>query len=152
MSKMTRGLISKILLDGAYRQIPGLELNPAVGSYGVPFMIASGKLDLVTAVAEQAPYYFPFRAKLLAAQIRVRTQLGTGAGIVGLGKFGAGASATYFASNTVPITDVAGTVRIVTLTQSLAVPGDVFYFNGDGGATTTGDVDVWTVWVPWLGA
>lgn len=108
-------------------------------------LIHSGLLDLVTAVTEQAPKYFPWGGVILKMRYKVRTAAGTAAGVINVGKIG---SAAYYGTATVATTQAAGYEADMTISQSVIGPGDVLYFNADGGATGTGDVDICVVVQP----
>ncbi len=112
----------------------------------MPRIIHSGKLDGVTAVAEQAAHLIPFRARIINAYLRVRTAAGTAAYEVRIGKQG---DDDFFAKVSVPTTAAAGTIiPVAPILVDIIAKDDVLMFAADGGATTTGDCDVVVVIEP----
>lgn len=106
----------------------------------------SGKLDLVNAVTEQAGFLVPFAATIVSIKSRVRTACGTASGTASVK--GVEKGATAYASQAHATTDAAGTDLDWTISTADVPAGEVLYFAGDGGATTTGDCDVTIVLVP----
>lgn len=142
--KSIQAVSSRVAPDGIYKALPAALL--AAMSPGPLFMEKSGLLDLVAVVAKQGEIYFPFPAKIIAVYSRVRTQLQTGAGVASLGIIG---TLTKFGSQSHPISAVAGTEYVWTITNSGEVAaGDVVTWSGDGGATTAGDIDGTFFWQP----
>lgn len=118
------------------------DIQQTAGGSLVPFAINSGLLDLVTAVPEQNAFYFHTPMEIVEIRSRVRTACGTAAGTASVGKVG---TSGHFGSQAHDTTDAAGTEFTWTLTNTLIEAGDVLYFEGDGGASTTGDCDVTVV-------
>ena len=110
-----------------------------VSKGGQPIIHNSGLLDLVTAVTEQNAILVPFDATIVSVKSRVRTACGTAAGLAAVEGVEKGSA---YASQSHDTTDAAGTEFEWTLTDAVVPAGEVLYFTGDGGATTTGDVDV----------
>lgn len=106
---------------------------------GQPLCKSSGKLDLVSAVAEQAGFLVPFAAEIVSVRSRVRTACGTAAGTASLK--GVKKGATAYASQAHDTTDAAGTDFEWTVGTTAVPKGEVLYWAGDGGATSTGDCD-----------
>lgn len=153
MSKSYKGRASEIVMDGPAGIIPGVLAN-TLGADKPIGAIFSGLLDCVNAVADQAPHYFPFNAQIIAIGIRVRAQLGTGAAEVYVGTT---ADNDKFLLKSVPIAATAGTEYLFTAIDTDFLDaeidkGDVVCFGSDGGATSTGSVDVTVLWVPRIGA
>jgi len=147
-AKALQAQLSRIELDGIIKALPAAVQSAM--KPGPLFVLNSGLLDLVNTVSAQAPFYWPFKAVVLGVYSRVRTQLGTGAGVAAFGILG---SLTKFASQSVPISAVAGTEHVWTLASAANLiinPGDVSVFSGDGGATSTGDVDVTAFVQPYI--
>lgn len=111
----------------------------------MPMVKHSGVLDLVTAVTEQGAFFVPVGMKIKEIKSRVRAACGTAAGVAGL--YGVAAAANY-ATQSHATTDAAGTIKTWTITTEDVPAGEVLYFTGDGGATSTGSVDVTVVLVP----
>jgi hypothetical protein len=143
MAKATQAQQSRIALDGIVATLPLAVRNNL--EPGPLFVEKSGLLDLVNVVARQGDIYFPMPAKIIGIYSRVRTQLGTAAGIAALGIIG---SLTKFGTQSHAISAVAGTTFIWTIADANINAGDVVTFSGDGGATTTGDIDVTYFWQP----
>lgn len=135
MAKAPEGRLSRIIQDGSHLQIPGLT----AGIYAdrEVFILSSGLLDLVNAVANQGAWMAPAPATLLAVRVRNFAQLGTADAHLYLGKQG---DPDYFMDLTVPFADAAGTFYTGTLLQTAIAKDDVVYWSGDGGATSTGSV------------
>lgn len=112
-----------------------------VSQGGQPIVHGSGLLDLVTAVSEQAGLYVPFDATIVSIRSRVRVACGTAAGDALLGSV-KNADADYFGVQAHDTTDAAGTEFEWTIINADVDAGDVIYFSGDGGATSTGSCDV----------
>lgn len=129
MPKLTEGRSSAIEYDGA--------------AIIVHF---SGKLDLVSAVTEQAGFFVPFPCTIKEVRSRVRTACGTAAGTAQLK--GVEAGATVYAEQAHATTDTAGTEFNWDIDVADVPAGEVLYFAGDGGATATGNCDVTVVLVP----
>ena len=129
MAKLGEGRSSAIEWDGA-----GIIIHN------------SGVLDLVNAVTEQGGFLVPFAATLKAVRSRVRVACGTAAGTASVK--GVEKGATAYASQAHDTTDAAGTDFDWTITDAVIPAGEVLYFAGDGGATSTGSCDVTFVLVP----
>ncbi len=138
---------SEIQHDGAALLIPGL--GDAGIPVGVPvFHHPSGLLDLVAAVTTQGAIMIPFRAKIIAAGTIVRAQAGTGPAEVYIGTI---ADPDAFALFTIATADAVGAVQEhtgVELLGSIVPAGTVVHFSANGGATSTGGVDVYFIYVP----
>jgi hypothetical protein len=106
----------------------------------------SEKLDLINAVTEQGAIYVPVGMTIKSVRSRVRTACGTAAGLAQLKGIVKGGTA--YAQQSHATTDVAGTTFEWVLTDAVVPAGEVLFFAGDGGATTTGDCDVIVVLVP----
>lgn len=127
----------------ASKQVRSTEIAWA-GS--IPLVINSEKLDLVNAVTEQGAFYCPVAMTIKSVRSRVRTACGTAAGLAQLK--GVVKGATAYAEQSHATTDAAGTEKEWTITDANVPAGEVLFFAGDGGATTTGDCDVTVVLVP----
>lgn len=135
---------------GLIAAVPGLRrFTP---NWNRPLFIHGfgGLLDMVTAVVRQGPLLIPFRAKIVCARIRVRVQLGTGPGIASIGNTSDEAA---YLTKTVPIADAAGTFYLFDEDAEFVtpiIPADtVISASGDGGATSTGSVDMSIIYTPW---
>lgn len=129
MAKSTEARSSAIEYDGA-----GIQIK------------SSGLLDLVDAVTEQGGFLVPFAATIKEIRSRVRVACGTGPGVASLK--GVEKGGTAYASQSHATTDTAGTDFLWTITDAVIPAGEVLYFAGDGGATSTGSVDVTVVLIP----
>lgn len=144
MPKLSSGKASTTVADGVLRKIPGMSAGYNLDR--APMLVHSGKLDLVDAVAEQGAVYIPFDATIVAIRSRVRTACGTGPGTASL--MGVVKGVTAYAAQAHATTDDAGTELDWTIDTADVAEGEVLYFAGDGGATTTGDCDVTVVLIP----
>lgn len=140
------GRASQVILDGPVRRIPGAA---ALRGDTPLIIIPSGLLDLVNAVAHQAAFYFPFDATILSIKGKIRAAPGTGPGIA---KVGTVADDDKFAAFTVTtdtnVHDTGTEVTFTILNSGTINAGDVLTFSGDGGATSTGGIDITVVAVP----
>lgn len=128
--------------------VPGLQ---RLGAQWRPILVHSfGLVDAVNSVANQNPLVMPFRAKIVLARFKIRAQLGTGPAIISIGRPDDGDA---YAAKTVPIADAAGVEYVydedADFTQPIIEAGAIVTANGDGGATSTGSVDVSMVYTPW---
>lgn len=96
-------------------------------------------MDGVTAVVAQNPTLIPFRARIVGFYGKIRTVAGTAGYIIGLGTV---ADTDAFGTITTVIGDVAGTIVQGVVTDPIIPKDTVVVFTGDGGATTTGNIDV----------
>lgn len=142
MAKLPIGKASQVQLDGSWRAIPEIQALADANAGALWREISSGLLDTVNAVTSQAPTYFPYAAEVVAIRVRVRTAGGTASAHVLVGILG---DTDYYCDVTVATTDAAGTEFTATLLHTAIAAGTVLTFNSDGGASTTGDVDVWVL-------
>lgn len=138
----------QIIMAGSGLLLPGAAHLPA----GAPVLAHNfgGLIDAVNSVTLQGGLLVPFRGIILAAAIRVRAQLGTGAALIELGTT---ADPDRFVSKSVPIADAAGTVYLFVddddfATSRIIAENTVIAASSDGGATSTGSVDAMILFAP----
>lgn len=131
---------SEIILDGAYRSMPGFALGAYRGDRPVDF-IQSGVLDFFDGTAAVINHFIPFNYEVVGAVLLVTEQLGTGASLlnIGAGQVGAVDADKFVDDYSVATAVTAGTLVDLTLTATLTgAAGDLVQFTSGTGATTTG--------------
>lgn len=139
----------QIVMVGPSLLVPGLS----GGWNGAPLFQHNfgGVVDGVNAVAAQGALLVPFRAKILAVKLVVRAAMGTGAAVFTIGDPG---DADRYITKSVPTTDTAGAAYTFVddddfnVTRIIAEDTPVFA-GSDGGATSTGSVDLWMLYTPY---